>query len=297
MLSVLAHAGEPVAPHEIWGAWNLDAVVLLPVVGLCVLAISSRVRGGTARSAKLLAAAAVGLGVALVSPIDAAADSLASAHMIQHLLLTLVVGPLIAAARPGTAVLRAGPPALRITTRRVRTQLRAHGLTASGGSLLGTAAFAFLVVVAGTWMWHAAALYEAALRWSTVHALQHATFLLAGTLLWRVVLRSGHRGQPGEGLLLLFGVGLQTTLLSALMTFSPQPWYDPYVESAPLWGFDPLTDQQLAGLLMWFPTTLAGLGAAVWLVSRWLAEPGTHPDHRSHPTHAGTPWRVRSRTG
>ena len=44
--------------------------------------------------------------VALLSPLDALSGALASAHMVQHVLLTLVAAPLLALSAPGGTPLR-----------------------------------------------------------------------------------------------------------------------------------------------------------------------------------------------
>ncbi len=56
------------------------------------------------------------------------------------------------------------------------------------------------------------------------------------------------------------------------MTFTSQPWYSYYANSAPRWGLTPLQDQQLAGIIMWMPGgavfTLLTIGCfAAWLRS------------------------------
>ena len=62
------------------------------------------------------------------------------------------------------------------------------------------------------------------------------------------------------------------SVLGALLTFATTPWYPPYVVTAPPWGLSGLTDQQLAGVIMWAPGGLAYLAAALVLVLRSLGE-------------------------
>jgi putative membrane protein len=50
-------------------------------------------------------------------------------------------------------------------------------------------------------------------------------------------------------------------LLGALLTFAPGSLYTAHATAPLLWGFSPLADQQLGGLLMWVP---AGLPFAAW---------------------------------
>jgi putative membrane protein len=63
---------------------------------------------------------------------------------------------------------------------------------------------------------------------------------------------------------------VQMGLLGALLTFAARPLYAPHLASTAAWGFSPLEDQQLAGLVMWAPAAGIYLGAALWLLARWL---------------------------
>jgi putative membrane protein len=65
---------------------------------------------------------------------------------------------------------------------------------------------------------------------------------------------------------------IQMALLGALLTFAPKTLYAIHAVAPLDWGFTPLGDQQLGGLIMWVP---AGLPFAAWgaLVARlgWQA--------------------------
>ena len=58
----------------------------------------------------------------------------------------------------------------------------------------------------------------------------------------------------------------QMGLLGAVIVFAPRPLYLLHSASTYAWGFDPMSDQQLAGLLMWVPAMvpylIAGLSIA-----------------------------------
>jgi cytochrome c oxidase assembly factor CtaG len=124
------------------------------------------------------------------------------------------------------------------------------------------------VHLAAVWAWHVPMLYEAALANRAVHAAEHAAFLGTGVLFWWAVL---HRKQSyGAGVLYVFGMALQSTLLGALLTFARAPWYTSHLGSTAEWGLTPLEDQQLAGLVMWVPGGLVYLMAALTLFGLWL---------------------------
>ena len=58
----------------------------------------------------------------------------------------------------------------------------------------------------------------------------------------------------------------RSNLLGAVLTFAPRPLYPAQTGT----GSRALTEQQLAGLLMWVPAALVSLGLCVVLVLLWL---------------------------
>jgi putative membrane protein len=277
---VLAHPGQPPAPHDLWGAWNLDPVLLLGFL-LAAWAYRRGQAGGPRRPAdtwraRCFALALATLGLALLSPLDALAGTLASAHMVQHLLLVLVAAPLLALSAPASAILRGSPLAVRRASSRWRRRL---GLTHRNLRALGHPAAAWMAHVAVLWFWHAAVPYDAALASQPLHLLEHASFLVTAALFWHVVAgaRGAGRVSNGLGVLLVFGMAMQSVLLSVLLTFARTPWYSGYANTTAPWGLDPLADQQLAGAIMWIPAGAVYLVAALALLVAWVraAEEGT----------------------
>jgi putative membrane protein len=274
MLTVpVAHAGQPPAPHDLWAAWNLDPLL---VVG-CLLAVWAYRRGqggGRRREAdrwrgRCFAVALLALGVALISPLDALSGALASAHMVQHMLLVLVAAPLLALSAPASALLRGSPLGVRRASGRWRRRL---GLTRANLRALRHPATAWLLHVGTLWFWHAAVPYDAALDNQFLHVLEHASFLGTALLFWRVVIgtRSPERVPNGLGALLVFAMAMQSVLLSVLLTFARAPWYSGYATTTTPWGLAPLADQQLAGVIMWIPAGLVYLAAALTLMVAWI---------------------------
>src|SRR5881398_3104888 len=98
-------------PNQAWHAWTFEPAV---VAGVAVAAWtyargvrilwSPRVGRGVGRwQGAAFAGGLVAVVAALVSPLDAVADHLLSAHMAQHLLLVVVAAPLLVLGSPGTA--------------------------------------------------------------------------------------------------------------------------------------------------------------------------------------------------
>ena len=273
LIPVLAHPGQPPAPHDLWGAWNLDPVLL----GGFLLAAWAYRRGRTSGPrrpvdswrARCFTVALVALGLALLSPLDALSNALASAHMVQHLLLLLVAAPLLALSAPSSAILRGSPLAVRRASGRWRRRL---GLTHGNLGGLRHPAAVWLLSVGVIWFWHAAAPYDATLDNQLLHVLEHASFLVTAVLFWQVVVgvRGAARVSGGLGVLLVFAMAMQSVFLSVLLTFARTPWYSGYAATTAPWGLDPLTDQRLAGVIMWIPAGGIYLVVALALLVTWI---------------------------
>jgi putative membrane protein len=271
----LTHPGQPLAPHDLWSAWNLDPLVVLGLLLAAWIFRSGYLRGRTQpidrRRARYFAGALVALSTALVSPLDALSGALASAHMVQHLLLVLVAAPLLALSAPAPTLMRGMPRTVRRGLGRWRGRL---GLTRARTGPLRHPGTVWLLHVGALWFWHASGPYGAALDHDLVHGVEHASFLITGVLFWNVVVASRRPGgmSPGFGVLLLFATAMQSVFLSALLTFGGTPWYDGYAETTRAWGLEPLADQQLAGAIMWIPGGVLYIVAALMLLAAWIRD-------------------------
>ncbi|MBW3608479.1 MAG: cytochrome c oxidase assembly protein [Actinobacteria bacterium] len=250
---------------------DVDPVVLVPLA-LAALVYAAgltrrRRRAGDGRRAVAFALALGVLAVALASPLEPLAAELFSAHMAQHLLLMVVAAPLLALAAPWP-VLLAGLPrrVARALSRVRRPALRLTGRV-NVAILAAVALTAHLVTLVA---FHLPGPYEAALRSGVLHAGEHAALLAGALALWVVVAGAGRPRRAGHGtaLLALLGAAIGGTVLGALLTVAPEPWYDIHAPGAH--GLTALEDQQLAGLVMWIPGGAAYVLAAVLVVAGWL---------------------------
>lgn len=271
LIPLLAHAGRPVAPHDLWASWNLDPGLL----GALVLAVWLYRRGRAPSSRPVdrwrghafVAGLAV-LVVALLSPLEPLADALASAHMVQHLLLTVVAAPLLAYSAPGSALLRGSPVAVR----RVRGRVRRSGVPSALLHAPSHPLVVWSLHVGAVWFWHSRTAYDAALASTPLHIAEHVSFLVTALLFWRVVLGVRRTGQvpPGVVVLLVFGMAMQSVFLALLMTFATEPWYAGYADTTAAWGLGHLADQHLAGVIMWIPAGAIYVAVALGTLSSWL---------------------------
>jgi putative membrane protein len=142
------------------------------------------------------------------------------------------------------------------------------------------------------WGWHAPGPVQASLASPTVHVLQHLSLLgSAGLFWWALIQGRDRRIGDGVAVLYVFTTSVHASVLGALLSFAPSPWYTAYAESTGPWGLTPLEDQQLAGLIMWVPGGLVYLAAGLALFAAWLGR----PEVRVAPHHGralGRRWRA-----
>ena len=286
-----AHAGRPPEPHDLWTEWRVP-LVLLAVLALATAGYARGVRtvwarGGTGAGISRAQAAAFGgamasLLVALGSPLDLVSSALFSAHMVQHLVLVLVSGPLLAIARPEVAFLWAIPTSGRRAIG--RWWVRRRWLRAAWNTVSHPLA-AWTIHAGALWAWHAPVLYDAAARTEALHLLEHGTFVATAVLFARPLVgavgASTRRLSPGAAAMYLFAAAMQSGILGALLTLSGSVWYSAHLASTGPWGLTPLEDQQIAGALMWGPAGGAYLAGILWAMHGWLTDPQPRRDRRA----------------
>jgi putative membrane protein len=230
-------------------------------------------KAGTGRGIRIaqtwcFAAAWSSLALALLSPLDHAAEERFWLHMVQHELLMVVAAPLIVVSRPLEAMTWALPAAWRSG---VGLGLHRPAIAAAW-RIVTLPVSAWLIHALALWLWHVPVWFEAALHREGVHVLQHASFFGSALLFWWTVFRPrrGARVADGSSIASLFTTMLHTGALGALLTFSTALWYPSYRMGTTLSGMTPLEDQQLGGLVMWVPAGAVYVGVALAIALRWL---------------------------
>ena len=202
------------------------------------------------------------LTIALVG-IDSWADRSFTGHMVQHELIMVVGAPLLVLARPLGTLLWALP----YIWRRRAGRLLTHPVVRRGWITVTLPAVAWGVQTVLLWIWHAPALFEAALETPWIHGLQHFSFFAGAVVFWWSIIQRPR----GVAILSLFTAAVQSGALGALLAFSPHSWYSHYA----------MDDQHLAGLLMWIPGSAAYLGGALWTTSHYLSADAAAANNRS----------------
>jgi cytochrome c oxidase assembly factor CtaG len=217
------------------------------------------------------------LALALCPPVDAAADAVLWAHMIQHLLIGLVAPLLWCGARPVLVCTSALDRTGRRSLNHAIAEPSRRWRTVHSSRHAGVAAMTFHIAV--WWGWHLPSAFDLALRNSAVHALEHTCLFLAGIALFGVCLNVRWHDRGGLTILYLFGAAVGTGMVGALLTIIPNPVYAVTNQAAQRWGLTRLSDQQLGGVIMWVVGGAIYLGVATVLGVRWLSlGPARHHD-------------------
>lgn len=203
----------------------------------------------------------------LTGPIERWSTYLLWVHMVQHVVLTLLVAPLIVGAAPILPLWRGLPATWSrfllpfIVSQGLRRVMRVllHPLTALGAYTLST------------WLWHAPLLYDLAAQDPRWHAVEHATFLVGAVLLWIQVLEPTPLRSPWSPLArvaVVLAADLQNTAFCALLAFRADSLYPLYEAGSAAVGMPPLEDQRFAAGVMWIASQVVLLPAAGLLVRK-----------------------------
>ncbi len=163
-----------------------------------------------------------------------------SAHMVQHLLLTLVAPPLLIMGIPGWML---------------RPALRWPGVGALARRLT-TAPMCFAIFTVVLAVWHLPPVYGLAMVYHDIHIVQHLFFMVAATLMWWPVLSPlpelPRISYPAQ-MLYLFLLSIPMSLIAICIGYSDHILYPAYSSAPRIWGITPLQDQLIGALIMWVP--------------------------------------------
>lgn len=257
-------------PWTIWiTGWTFEPTVVAALVGLLVLYFGGArylqrrdASLSLARGQQAAFVVAIGLtAFVLLSPLDELGEQYSFAlHMVQHLVLIIPVPIFLLASVPEWLLM----PLVRHRPVDVLLRWLTHPILVF---------FLFNLTFLG---WHLPVLYELSLKNQLVHVLEHMMFLGTGVLSWWPIL--GPRYSLSTAFLKIAYIFVQkvpTAVLGAILVFAETPFYRGYVEQpVRLWGWTPLVDQQIGGVVMWIPATLAYLAVLTVIFARWMGEEG-----------------------
>lgn len=243
------HTGEFVPPVLIAGVY----------AGAYVVRARTLARRGRPVARWRIASFAAGVAtVAVVQcpPLDELADDVLIAHMAQHLLIGDIASLLIVLGLTGPVL----APILHLT-RPLRPLV--HPVAA-------------LAIWALTnYVWRVPLLYQEAIRHDLVHALEHASYLWAGMLLWAALL--GPLPKPAwfsdwARLAYVVVIRFAGAALANAFIWSQTLFYPHYRATDARAGLNPLSDQNVAGAVMMLEQLLLTVALLAWLFLRFAAQ-------------------------
>ncbi len=256
--------------------WELAPVPLIATVwgaGLYAIGVATMVRRGDKWPVGRSIAWGVGMLAFYLSTSSGLAaydTTLLSAHMVQHMVLSMIVPLSLALGAPVTLALRTLP-------RRPRGWLLAL-LHSRLAKVLGFPPLAFGLYVLSPWALYFTGWYDASLRSTYVHEMMHLHLVAVGALFfWPIVgvdPLPGRVGHPFRVLLTVMTLPFHAFLGVTIMTQTTLlggDWY-PRLHDGPMgvWLPDPLEDQKLAGGILWGAGDLVGIVFFVVLFAQWV---------------------------
>ena len=241
----------------------LDGWIVVPLLLAIVLYSTGSVRVWRPTQALAYFAGWLTLALALLSPFHSLAEHLFTWHMVEHEIIMAISAPLLVMGRPIGILLWGLPHTARLGL----THAARRPVIQRLWSWLTRPLNATLIHALAIWVWHAPALFDAAVTHELLHRLQHLSFLVSALLFWYSLL---HTSRSGEALWHLFFTMLHTSLLGALLALSPRVLYLAQTAHSLAFGLTPLEDQQLAGIFMWVPAGTIYAGAALLFAARWI---------------------------
>jgi putative membrane protein len=266
-----------------WAGWSIEPALAYVILAGLLYSLGGRGYSAAQRAplrAASFAAGLVTIVLALDSPLDTYSDQLFWAHMTQHILLLTVAPPLILLGRPWPRMWRGLPLKWRTALGRGLARARwTAPLRRLARPLPAWTLFNATIV-----LWHIPQAYDLTLTSSVVHLAEHAMFFFTGLLFWARVIDPGplrpRLSWPGR-IAYVVGAMVVGWVLAIALVLSPDPLYPHYAALAHRpGGISALTDQQIAGGMMWVPGSLAYGIAMVFGFYRWLEPESAARAHR-----------------
>ena len=247
-----------------WLKWSIHPST---VIGLAALAALYLWRARSATSENILSgwrklsffSSLLVIFGSLNGPIHDLSDTyLFSAHMVQHLLLTMLMPPLMILGVPGW-MLR---PLLRnrVISRVARRVTKPI-----------TCFVIFNLVIA---VWHLPIFYNAAMDNHNIHILEHLMFMAAAVLMWWPITSQlpelPRLSYPGQ-MLYCFLMILPMSIVAIYISMADQVLYPAYSAAPRVTSLSPLEDQLLGGLIMWVPGGVIFMIIMTVVFFRWAA--------------------------
>ena len=247
-----------------WLKWSIHPST---VIGLAALAALYLWRARSATSENILSgwrklsffSSLLVIFGSLNGPIHDLSDTyIFSAHMVQNLLLTMLMPPLMILGVPGWML---------------RPLLRNRVINAIARRVTKPVAcfVIFNLVIA---VWHLPVFYNAAMDNHNIHILEHLMFMAAAVLMWWPITSQlpelPRLSYPGQ-MLYCFLMILPMSIVAIYISMADQVLYPAYSAAPRVTSLSPLEDQLLGGLIMWVPGGVIFMIIMTVVFFRWAA--------------------------
>jgi putative copper resistance protein D len=219
------------------------------------------------RSVAFLGGGLGSMAVVTVGGLAAYDTTLVSAHMVQHMALSMIAPIFLALGAPVTL-------ALRVLPARQRRMLLAV-LHSRVARVLTFPLVAFAIFIVTPFVLYFGGLYRVTLENPLVHELTHAHFVLAGCLFFWPLLGldplPNRWPYPARALLMVLSVPFHTVLGLTIMQSQTLLGGDWYPALGLSWA-DPFTDQKIAGGILWAGGEVVSVTMLGVLVLQWIRQ-------------------------
>ena len=227
-----------------WWRWSIHPSTVIGIAALGALYIwaSRHLRQSPTDAQKIFFASGLLLMFATLNgPIhDLSDDYLFSAHMVQHLLLTLAIPPLLLAGTPGWML---------------RPVLSRRGIRPAA-FFFTRAKIAFVVFNLTIAFWHLPIFYNAAMAHHSLHIVEHLMFMAAAVLMWWPLMSQlpelPRLAYPGQ-MLYSFLISIPMSIVAVYIAMADHVLYPAYNAAPRVLPLTPLEDQLFGALIMWIP--------------------------------------------
>lgn len=259
--------------QSIYTYWSLNWPALAGIILLCILYF--RYHHFTLRSwMKPFAFSVLLVFICFFSPLHILSQQyLFAAHMIVHVLLLLVVGPLLVVSLQGE-------------------QKHPAFILKISEALYKRPAIGWITGVGIMWFWHFPVVFNYAMNightspvaGAVITSLESISLLVAGMLFgWSLISPLKEYRLPAlHSVVYLFTACIGCSILGLLITFAPAGMFRHFLSSYDSLGFNTMIlndwqinqamDQQIAGLIMWVPCCLLYVVYALYLLIVWFNE-------------------------
>jgi len=196
--------------------------------------------------------------ISLTSPLHILSDQyLFSAHMLQHILITLIAPSLLLLGIPQWLI----DYFLRNNVIFKIIKFIVHPIIAI---------VIFNLIFS---LWHMPGLYKLSVANHYIHVGEHLMFITSAFIMWWPIcttsLRLPKLSYPLQ-IMYLFIMSLAQIIVFGIITFAPDPIYIHYVNAPRIWSVSALLDQQIGGIIMKVGSGFLFLSIMIIIFFKWF---------------------------